>query len=86
MTTLFVLLHYDHVDAEDDAPEKVIGAYSTEANAQAAIDRLRDKPGFKDFPERWLVAEYRLDVDSDWTDGFMVVRPGDRPWEDGSDA
>jgi len=74
--------HYDQETLADEEHEKLIGAYSTEERAQQAIDRLRDKPGFRDFPDRWVTDEIVVDKDSFWTDGFISVKPGERYWED----
>ena len=85
MTKVYVVLHYDQETFDDDDQEKQIGVYSTEERAQQAIERLRDKPGFRDFPERWMISDIVLDKDSFWTDGFITVRPGDKPWEEAND-
>lgn len=49
-----------------------------------AIERLKDKKGFKDHPEGFLIAECRLDQDG-WTDGFatmitILVKGKDDTW------
>jgi hypothetical protein len=41
-----------HVHRDDD---KLIGVYRSEDDARAAIERLRDKPGFKDAPDGFAV-------------------------------
>jgi hypothetical protein len=82
MTNIYVVWHLDQETMEDDDQEKLIGAYSTEECGKEAIARLRDKPGFRDFPERWHIDHIVLDKDSFWTDGFITVRPGDKPWEE----
>ena len=53
-------------DAED---ELFIGAYRSETDAAAAIERLRDKPGFAIAPDRFQICPYELNKDH-WTDGF----------------
>jgi len=50
--------------------ELLIGVYETEAAAEAAIDRLRHKPGFIDFPEGFQIHSRELGQD-DWTEGFV---------------
>ena len=50
--------------------ELLIGAYRSEEAAKAAIARLVDQPGFRDYPEGFLVDRYTLDEDS-WTGGFV---------------
>ena len=52
--------------------ELLIGVYETEADAKAAIDRLRDKPGFVNFPQGFQVHSRELGHDS-WTEGFVQV-------------
>jgi hypothetical protein len=81
MTKLYVVCHFDQETDDDNDEEKLIGVYSTKDRAQQAIDRLRDKPGFRDFPERWWIDEFILDKDSAWTDGFVTMYPGDIPGE-----
>ena len=50
--------------------ELLIGVYDSEAAAKAAIDRVRDKPGFVDFSEGFQIARYQLGQDS-WKEGFI---------------
>ena len=56
-------------DREDD--ELLIGVYSTEDDARAAIERLKDKRGFSSMPESFLISKYQLNKDH-WTDGYIV--------------
>ena len=47
---VFVLHHVNTLDdGEEDV--KMIGVYSSQEQAEAAIDRLSAKPGFSDAPE-----------------------------------
>lgn len=55
-------------DGEDI--ELLIGVYGTERDASAAIGRLRDKPGFADFPQGFVTARYDINEDH-WTEGFV---------------
>jgi hypothetical protein len=87
MTTVYVLLH----SYEDERPGehvKLLGVYSARNLAEAAVQRLREKPGFKDFPflvyptsaqsdNGFYIDEYVLDGDH-WTDGFERVEGVDR--------
>lgn len=50
--------------------QKLIGIYSTEKNARNAIERVKDKPGFKDSPEGLEVFSHQLDRDG-WIEGFV---------------
>lgn len=55
---------------EDDAREtKPIGVYATEEGAQSAIEQLREKPGFRDYPADFTIDRYKLGV-THWQDGF----------------
>jgi homoserine kinase type II len=60
------------VQERDDAKdiELLIGVYETEADATAAIGRVKGKPGFVDFPEGFQVHAYQLGKDG-WVDGFV---------------
>ena len=63
-----------HVDdrADDNEDVKLIGIYSTEGDAQAAIARLVVRPGFRDVPNGFRVDRYTVGEDH-WTEGFMIV-------------
>jgi hypothetical protein len=77
MTTVYVVHHKDHETLEDNDHEKIIGVYSTLERAEQAIERLRDKPGFREFPDWWWVERMVLNKDTYWTDGFVTVQPGE---------
>lgn len=68
MDTVFLLEHVCDADREDESV-KTIGVYRTRGAAQAAIDRLGGKPGFRNYPEGWVISAKRLDQDS-WSEGF----------------
>ncbi len=71
-----------HVRFDDDEPAdvKVIGVYSSKAAAQAAIERLKEQPGFRDYPDFFAIDEYDLDTDH-WAEGFVGgTRRVDLPW------
>jgi len=55
-------------DGADD--QKLIGIYTSRQNANAAISRVKDQPGFRDYPNGFQVFEHTLDQD-DWTEGFI---------------
>jgi homoserine kinase type II len=79
-TTVWVVWHIDDDAAyRSDENEKLIGVYSSEQLANDAIERLGNKPGFRDFRERWRVDEYLLDKDGMWADGFVTVPKGSVP-------
>lgn len=54
----------------DDA--KLIGTYRTEADARGAIERLRDQPGFRHFPDSFRIDKYELNKDH-WKEGFVTA-------------
>jgi hypothetical protein len=49
----------------------LIGVYRTEDDAHAAIERLRDKPGFKELPEGFKYYTCVLNRDG-WTEGYVT--------------
>lgn len=52
--------------------ELLIGVYSSEAEARAAIGRVKDKSGFADYQQGFQVCPYELNHDH-WTEGFKVT-------------
>jgi len=56
-------------DCEERA--KLIGVYSDEGEAKQAIERIKDKPGFQDYPDGFQIDCYELNVDH-WQDGFVM--------------
>ena len=71
MSRVYFLYHIDEKRADGYHHGKIIGIYSTHDRAKAAMERLRDKPGFKDYPERWKVYPRTINRDS-WAKGFMT--------------
>lgn len=69
MTEVFTL-HHVHEAPDGDDDTKLIGVYSTEAAARAAIQRLKTLPGFRDHVEGFCVTPYTIDKD-EWTEGFI---------------
>jgi hypothetical protein len=71
MDSVFLLWHVHELpDQEDD--EKLIGVYRTEADAEAAVLRLKDRPGFCEAPEGFLIDKYELNRDN-WTEGYITT-------------
>jgi hypothetical protein len=68
METAYVLHHVrnDGASAED---AKLIGVYSSPSRAEAAAKRLRQAPGFCDYPDAFTINPYLVDEDH-WRDGF----------------
>ena len=57
-------------DGEEDV--KFIGVYSTRENAQAAIARLSQAPGFSDALAGFHIDEYQMDKDQ-WVEGYSTL-------------
>ncbi len=58
-------------ETELEERAKLIGAYATKNDAEAAIERLKSKPGFCDYPTGFIIEEYSLNMDH-WTEGFFT--------------
>ena len=67
MKHAFVLQH-ENPETKD---VKLIGVYSSEAAAQAAIGRVCAQPGFRDYPNGFSIDDYEVDEDN-WTEGFWI--------------
>ena len=77
MTFVFVL-HHIHADDEHADDAKLIGTYSSQDSAQAAIERLKNQPGFRDHVAGFEVNAYELDVDH-WQEGFISWDEANEP-------
>jgi len=53
----------------------LIGGYRSEAEAEAAIDRLKSKAGFVTAPEAFRINRYELNRDH-WEDGYVTGEGG----------
>jgi hypothetical protein len=72
------LLYHSYGDGEDyDDHAKLIGIYTSQENAEAAIRRVRDQPGFRTRQDGFRIHPIALDVDG-WSEGFVWA------WRDGS--
>jgi hypothetical protein len=71
LTKVYVL---QHVHSPDDGVEdiKFIGVYSSRENAQAAIMRMSQAPGFSDAPTGFHIDEYQVDKDQ-WIEGYSTL-------------
>jgi homoserine kinase type II len=68
MGSVYVVQHsYEHAGRDE---VKFIGVYSTRQSAEAAVERTRKLPGFREHPDDFHIDEYALDEDS-WTEGFI---------------
>jgi hypothetical protein len=70
MTMIVYDLWYEREYPDREDTELHIGIYATEADAEEAINRLRDKVGFRDFPEGFNIHPTRLGM-TGWTEGFV---------------
>jgi hypothetical protein len=64
------LLWFVEEREQGEGTELFIGVYQTESDARTAIERLRNKPGFVDFPQGFMSETYELNKDH-WTEGFV---------------
>jgi homoserine kinase type II len=71
MNRIYFLYHIDEDKVDGYHHGKIVVLYSTLDLAKAAIDRFRDKPGFRDYPERWKIYPRTIDRDS-WANGFVT--------------
>ncbi len=68
---VFILWHV-HTFDDDEEDEKLIGVYSTQEEAEAAIERLKAKPGFVDATEGFGIDCYVVNEDH-WTEGYVTM-------------
>jgi hypothetical protein len=73
MKSVFILWHIDELEDQDD-DYKLIGVYATREDAERAINRTKDKPGFCDQPDGFVIDEYEIGMDH-WQDGYFTVIP-----------
>ena len=71
MAIVFIVQHESPGTEERAEDVKLIGAYSSEASARAAVERLRSQPGFRDYPDCFSVDAYEVDKDH-WIEGFVT--------------
>lgn len=70
MKSVFFLEHSYELEGEEQV--KFIGVYSTHAEAEMAIERLRHKKGFINHPAGFDISEYTLNEDH-WATGFVTM-------------
>jgi hypothetical protein len=72
---VFIVYHVHELPSgEEDS--KLIGVYATEQDAAEAIERAKQKPGFKEHPDDFSINAYTLGKDH-WTEGFVTLFPED---------
>jgi hypothetical protein len=71
MTVVYDLWFTREYEDRDDT-ELHIGIYATRADAESAIEALKAKSGFRDFPEGFEVYEVELGI-TGWRHGFETT-------------
>lgn len=70
MKSVFVVQHEYEWRGHDEVA--FIGVYATQSHAEAAVSRVRDQPGFRNWPDGFAIDEYTLGKDH-WTEGFVIM-------------
>ena len=87
MQKVYLLFHqFEFRNTRDQDLEnraKLIGAYGSEDDARSAIARIKDQPGFREFPEGFVIDAYTLNHDN-WSQGFIGWEEALGPSEDAS--
>ena len=65
------LLWHSHDLGDGESNDKLIGVYSSVAEAEAAKARKLLFSGFKEAPEGFLVAPYEVNRDA-WSEGYVT--------------
>ncbi len=68
--TVFLLWHEGPPDIDDEG--MLLGVFRTQDHAKNAIHALAGKPGFVDYPDRFLICPYDLGK-LHWTEGFVIT-------------
>lgn len=74
MKNIYYALYHVYQDKQTgDDKEKFIGLFSRAYKAREAAAKLRDLPGFKQFPKKAFEI-YPVEInESSWVDGFETV-------------
>jgi hypothetical protein len=67
LKSVFLLWHVNR-ETQD---WKLIGVYVSQSDADQAIQRLKDKPGFISIPSGFYISEYEIGKDH-WSEGFGI--------------
>jgi hypothetical protein len=65
------MVQHTHVHEDGREDVKILGVYSSEPLAQAAVRRAHALPGFRDLPNGFEVVKIRVDRD-EWSEGFKT--------------
>jgi homoserine kinase type II len=71
MDRVFLLWHEYEISPDRDET-KLLGVFTSTDKAQAAKQYYLTQPGFRDHPDDFEIAEYRLD-ERTWSEGFVTV-------------
>ncbi len=69
MTTVFAAYHIRAKDPDND-DVKLIGIFSSQKLAEAAIDRVKGQEGFRDYLDGFSIDEKTIDKVC-WSEGFV---------------
>ena len=72
MDSVYLLWYVREWDEGEDT-ELLIGVYRSKEEAIEATVRLKEQPGFVDYPEGFQIHAYELGKDH-WTQGFARVK------------
>jgi hypothetical protein len=70
MGSVFLVQHSREIAGCEDV--KLIGAYSSRRDAEAAVSRLAQQSGFREHPTGFHIDEYEIGKDH-WVEGFVSV-------------
>ena len=70
MNIVYILEHSYEIGDRDET--KFIGAYSSQALAESAINRLKQQPGFKIKQDCFVISKIEINKDH-WTEGFVTL-------------
>ena len=71
MTSVYLLWHEYEIEPERDET-KLLGVFTSVANAESAKAYFLTQPGFRDYPDSFEIAETPLDKRL-WSEGFITV-------------
>lgn len=70
LKSVFLVQHSYEIGEFEET--KIIGIYSTREKAEIVIEQYKCIQGFKDYPDRFYVSEYKIDKNH-WEDGFVTL-------------
>lgn len=70
------LVHHVHEMPSGEEDVKLIGVYASQEDAEKAVARAKQWPGFKDHPEGFEISSCVVGRDH-WTEGFVTLFPED---------